>query len=52
MNLNKETALRLWTQQFGKRQKAHDFAGRGIEKAAAFSTALRMTWIARRGIDT
>lgn len=34
MNVNKEIALRLWTQQFGKRQKAHDFAGREIAKAA------------------
>lgn len=34
MNLNKETALRLWTQQFGKRQKTLDFAGRDIAKAA------------------
>ncbi len=34
MNLNKETAIRLWAQQFGKRQKAYDFAGREIAKAA------------------
>lgn len=34
MNSNKETAIRLWTQQFGKRQKAFDFAGREIAKAA------------------
>lgn len=34
MNLNKETAIRLWVQQFGKRQKAFDFAGREIAKAA------------------
>ncbi|MCM1046157.1 MAG: HNH endonuclease [Candidatus Gastranaerophilales bacterium] len=34
MNLNKETALRLWTQQFGKGQKAIDFSGREIAKAA------------------
>ena len=34
MNLNKETAIRLWVQQFGKRQKAIDFAGREIAKAA------------------
>lgn len=34
MNLNKETALRLWVQQFGKRQKAIDFSGREIAKAA------------------
>lgn len=34
MDLNKETASRLWVQQFGKRQKATDFAGREIAKAA------------------
>ena len=34
MELNKETASRLWGQQFGKRQKAIDFSGREIAKAA------------------
>lgn len=34
MELNKETASRLWVQQFGKRQKAIDFCGREIAKAA------------------
>ena len=34
MQLNKETALRLWTKQFGNCQKAIDFAGREIAKAA------------------
>lgn len=34
MELNKETASRLWVQQFGKRQKATDFSGREIAKAA------------------
>ena len=34
MDLNKETASRLWVQQFGKKQKATDFAGREIAKAA------------------
>lgn len=34
MELNKETANRLWVQQFGKRQKAIDFSGREIAKAA------------------
>lgn len=34
MKLNKETANRLWVQQFGKRQKAIDFSGREIAKAA------------------
>lgn len=34
MDLNKETASRLWVKQFGKKQKAIDFAGREIAKAA------------------
>ena len=34
MDLNKETAIRLWVQQFGKKQKAVDFSGREIAKAA------------------
>ena len=34
MEVNKETANRLWVQQFGKKQKAFDFAGREIAKAA------------------
>lgn len=34
MDINKETANRLWVQQFGKRQKAIDFSGREIAKAA------------------
>lgn len=34
MELNKETANGLWIQQFGKGQKAIDFSGREIAKAA------------------
>ena len=34
MELNKETANRLWVKQFGKKQKAVDFAGREIAKAS------------------
>lgn len=34
MEVNKETASRLWVRQFGKRQKAIDFSGREIAKAA------------------
>lgn len=34
MEINKETARRLWVQQFGKKQKAIDFSGREIAKAA------------------
>ncbi len=34
MELNKETALRLWNKQIGKKNKGIDFAGREIAKAA------------------
>lgn len=34
MDLNKETASRLWVKQFGKKQKAVDFSGRAIARAA------------------
>ena len=34
MELNKETALRLWTKSFGKETKFKDFAGREIAKGA------------------
>lgn len=34
INLKKEAAFELWTQQFGKSQKAVDFSGREIVKAA------------------
>ena len=34
MDLNKETASRLWIKQFGKKQKAVDFSGRTIARAA------------------
>lgn len=34
MELNRETANRLWVKQFGKKQKAFDFAGREIAKAS------------------
>lgn len=34
MELNREDANQLWVQQFGKEQKAIDFAGREIVKAA------------------
>lgn len=44
MELNKETALRLWTQQFGKAAKATDFAGREIAKAAYNNRNSRFGW--------
>lgn len=34
IDLNREAAGKLWVQQFGKRQKAVDFAGREMVKAA------------------
>ena len=34
MDLNRETAMRLWNKQFGKETKAKDFAGREIAKGA------------------
>lgn len=44
MELNKETALRLWTQQFGKVAKATDFAGREIAKAGYNNRNSRFCW--------
>lgn len=34
MDVNKETAMRLWTKSFGKETKVKDFAGRIIAKGA------------------
>ena len=34
MDLNRETAMRLWNKSFGKDTKATDFAGRNIAKGA------------------
>ena len=44
MELNKETALRLWTQQFGSKQKAFDFSGREIAKAAYNDRGSKFGW--------
>lgn len=44
MELNKETALRLWTQQFGNVAKAKDFADREIAKAAYNNRNSRFCW--------
>ena len=44
MELNKETALRLWTQQFGKVAKTTDFAGREIAKAGYNNRNSRFCW--------
>lgn len=34
MDLNHETAMRLWNKQFGKETKVKDFTGREISKGA------------------
>jgi hypothetical protein len=44
MELNKETALRLWTQQFGSKQKAFDFSGREIARAAYNNRDSKFGW--------
>ena len=44
MDLNKETAMRLWVKQFGKRQKATDFAGREMAKAAYNDRGSKYGW--------
>lgn len=44
MELNKETALRLWTQQFGSKQKAFDFSGREIARAAYNNRGSKFGW--------
>lgn len=44
MELNKETALRLWTQQFGSQQKAFDFSGREIARAAYNNRGSKFGW--------
>ena len=44
MEINKETAIRLWVQEFGKKQKAIDFAGREIAKAAYNDRNSKFGW--------
>ena len=44
MELNKETALRLWMKQFGSKQKAVDFSGREIARAAYNSRESKFGW--------
>lgn len=44
MELNKETAFRLWAVQFGKTAKAVDFAGREIAKAAYNNRNSKFGW--------
>lgn len=34
MDLNRETAMRLWNKSFGKESKVKDFAGRIMAKGA------------------
>lgn len=44
MDTNKETALRLWDKQSGKRTKGCDFAGREIAKAAYSDRNRKYGW--------
>ena len=44
MELNKETAMRLWVQQFGSKQKAVDFSGREIARAAYNNRDSKFGW--------
>ncbi|MBE7027150.1 MAG: HNH endonuclease, partial [Ruminococcaceae bacterium] len=44
MDLNKETASRLWVKQFGKKQKAVDFSGRTIARAAYNDRNSEYSW--------
>lgn len=44
MNLNKETAKHLWIRQFGNKQRAFDFAGREIVKAAYNDRNSKFGW--------
>lgn len=44
MKIDKETALRLWNQEFGRKQKAFDFAGRQIAKAAYNDRESKFGW--------
>lgn len=44
MDLNHETALRLWNKRFGKKVKAFDFAGREIAKGAYNDRNSKFGW--------
>ncbi len=44
VELNKETAMRLWSKQFGKNQKAFDFSGREMAKAAYGDRGSKFGW--------
>lgn len=44
MKLNRETAMRLWNQSFGKEMKAYDFAGRAIAKGAYNDRNSKFGW--------
>lgn len=44
MQINKETAFKLWNHQFGSAAKARDFAGREIAKAAYDDRNSRFGW--------
>jgi len=44
MELNRETAMRLWNKTFGKEISAHDFAGRKIVKGAYNDRNSEFAW--------
>lgn len=44
MDLNKETAMRLWSKTFGKETKAIDFAGRKITKGSYGDRNSKFGW--------
>ena len=44
MDLNRETAMRLWNKQFGKETKVKDFAGREIAKGAYNDRGSKFGW--------
>lgn len=44
MELNRETAMRLWNKTFGKETSAHDFTGRKIVKGAYNDRNSEFSW--------
>ena len=44
MEINKDTAMKLWNETYGKETKVHDYEGREIQKAAYGQTGSRYAW--------
>ena len=44
MDLNRETAMRLWVKSFGKKTKVKDFSGREIAKGAYNARTSEYGW--------